>query len=557
MITDADFQLILSGYKGWQDRKVAKANVLALEHKFFHWFIEFPEVFADGGFDCILGNPPFLGGQKLSGSFGNRFLEYIKYAYHPIGAVDLVTYFFRRIFNILKPDGFQSLISTNTIAQGSAREGGLDVICSNNGIINHAVKSMRWPGLAAVEVSLVTIHKGLWNKDIVLDNKKVDRITPYLDDSEVIGNPFPLKQNSGRSFVGSYVLGMGFILTPEEASELLLKDPRNKDVIFPYLSGDDLNNDPEQKSSRWVINFFDWDEEKAQSYPDCYKILEDRVKPERQRWKVDDNGKEIIGKYALRKPLPQKWWIYSEKRPALYKAISKLDQVMVVSLVSKYFCFEFKSKEYVFMHKLGVIALNDFLYFGLLSSTIHSLWCWKNSSTLGAGTLNYSTTDCYETFPFPKSDFGNSLKQVSEKYYLFRKELLQKAQIGLTKAYNLFHLKNLTIDHIAKVTKQDEAVASQTYSNILTLRELHKQLDEAVSALYGWTDLELEHAFYEMDYLPENNRVRFSISAKSRKEILKRLLLLNQKLHQETSLDIKPKAEKNTHTFPKGDTLFS
>jgi hypothetical protein len=63
MITDADFQLILSGYKGWQDRKVAKANVVALENRFFHWFIEFPEVFADGGFDCILGNPPFLGGQ--------------------------------------------------------------------------------------------------------------------------------------------------------------------------------------------------------------------------------------------------------------------------------------------------------------------------------------------------------------------------------------------------------------------------------------------------------------------------------------------------------------
>ncbi|SMC95748.1 Eco57I restriction-modification methylase domain-containing protein [Chryseobacterium sp. YR221] len=159
--------------------------VIAEQKKFFHWFLEFPEVFQNGGFDCILGNPPFLGGQKLSGNYGTNFLEYIKYTYRPIGAVDLVTYFFRRIFDVIKINGFQSLISTNTIAQGSAREGGLDVICSSNGVINHAIRSMKWPGQAAVEVSLITIHKGEWKDKIILDNKAVERITSYLDDSEV------------------------------------------------------------------------------------------------------------------------------------------------------------------------------------------------------------------------------------------------------------------------------------------------------------------------------------------------------------------------------------
>ena len=32
---------------------------LGARHRFFHWPIEFPEVFARGGFDCILGNPPW------------------------------------------------------------------------------------------------------------------------------------------------------------------------------------------------------------------------------------------------------------------------------------------------------------------------------------------------------------------------------------------------------------------------------------------------------------------------------------------------------------------
>jgi len=67
----------------------------------------------------------------------------------------------------LKNNGFQSLISTNTIAQGDSREGGLDVITKLGGTINHAVRNIRWPGVAAVEVSLVTVFKGKWNKEFV------------------------------------------------------------------------------------------------------------------------------------------------------------------------------------------------------------------------------------------------------------------------------------------------------------------------------------------------------------------------------------------------------
>ena len=93
--------------------------------------------------ELILGNSPFLGGQKLSSTFGQRFLGYVKFAYAPAGSCDLVTYFFRRIFNIIKSDCFQALISTNTIGHGSAREGGLEVIVSQGSSINFAIRSMK------------------------------------------------------------------------------------------------------------------------------------------------------------------------------------------------------------------------------------------------------------------------------------------------------------------------------------------------------------------------------------------------------------------------------
>lgn len=297
LMTDADFRQILSGYKGWQDRKVAKATAVALEQRFFHWFIEFPEVFDDGGFDCVLGNPPFLGNRKLSGTFGDPFLEAIKHQFSPIGAVDLVTYFFRRIFTIIKFGGFQSLISTNTIAQGNAREDGLEIIVQLGGTINHAVKSMKWPGQASVEVALVTITKQLWKGQFILNGNQVKNITAYLDDAETLGNPISLKRNEEKSFQGSSVLDKGFVLEPDQANALIQRNSINKEVVFPYLNGDDLNNSPSQSPSRRVINFFDWTEAKAKQYPDCYDIIERLVKPERQRWAIDKNENEIVGGY--------------------------------------------------------------------------------------------------------------------------------------------------------------------------------------------------------------------------------------------------------------------
>ena len=519
LMTDADFSLILGGYKGWQNKKMAKATVVAFEQKFFHWFIEFPEVFSDGGFDCILGNPPFLGGQKLSGSFGNSFLEYIKYAFQPIGAVDLVTYFFRRIFNIIKPGGFQSLISTNTIAQGSAREGGLDIICSNEGVINHAVRSMRWPGQAAVEVALVTIHKGPWTENVILDNRKVDRITPYLDDSEVMGNPFPLKANAGKSFQGSIVLGKGFVITPEQAEALIKKAPRNKDVLFPYLNGDDLNNDPQQKPSRWVINFFDWPEEKARSYPDCFEIVERLVKPERLT-QNDKGGRE-------------NWWRFLRPRNELYNTISQLDQVMVSCRVSKYVNQSLISPACVFDVTTNVVSRATYAEYALLQSSLHCEWAWKYASTM-KGDIRYVNGNCIDTFPFPQNIsvlLANQLESIGETFHRRRNDIMIYMDLGLTKIYNMFHSRVLTLAGVKKYCKKDGVDLAKIQTGIIELRELYVQMDKSVLTAYEWSDLNLQHGFYEMEYLPENDRVRFTIDPRTKKEIIKRLLLLNHGLY--------------------------
>jgi hypothetical protein len=332
-----------------------------------------------------------------------------------------------------------------------------------------------------------------------------------------MGNPFPLKQNSDKSFQGSIVLGKGFVLPPREAERLIAKDARNTDVLFPYLNGDDLNNDPNQKPSRWVINFFDWSEEKAKTYPDCYEIVERLVKPERQRWKIDENGNELTETYALRKPLPQKWWIYGEKRPALYNTISKLEQVIAINRNTKYLLLDFQnSRNIVFTDSIVVIALDSYRDFAILSSSIHEVWAWKHSSTKGSATLRYSGGKAFEAFPFPIRNSDVEIVKLGQTLYDIRKSLTVNHRIGLTDLYNLVHSQTPSVDW---------------GKSLIQIHEIQVAIDEAVIKAYAWNDIQLRHGFYEMEYLPENDRNRFTIHPEARKEILKRLLQLNHNMY--------------------------
>jgi hypothetical protein len=126
----------------------------------FNWEVEFPEVFDGAGFDAIVGNPPFAGKNTITNGNAENYLEYLKEYYaESHGNSDLVAYFFRRSFDLLKAGGSLGLIATNTIAQGDTRGTGLRFICNNGGVIYNATRRYKWPGMAAVVVSVVHIWK--------------------------------------------------------------------------------------------------------------------------------------------------------------------------------------------------------------------------------------------------------------------------------------------------------------------------------------------------------------------------------------------------------------
>ncbi len=116
------------------------------ERAFFHWPLEFAEVFARGGFDVVIGNPPFMGGLRVSGNFGEPYRTWLEYAFAPFGGTaDLCAAFFRHGFRMLRPGGRLGMIATNTLGQGDTRESGLAVILEQGGVITSPNASSNGP----------------------------------------------------------------------------------------------------------------------------------------------------------------------------------------------------------------------------------------------------------------------------------------------------------------------------------------------------------------------------------------------------------------------------
>jgi hypothetical protein len=486
----------------------------------FHWEIEFPEVFAgeSPGFDCIVGNPPFAGKNTIIEGHAAGYLDWLKAIHEEShGNADLVAHFYRRAFTLLRPGGTFGLIATNTIAQGDTRSTGLRWICTHGGTIYAARRRCKWPGQAAVVVSIVHVARGPMNGPYSLDGKDVPLITAYLFHAGGHDNPAALRANANKSFIGSYVLGMGFTFDDSDRDgvanpialmhELIARDPRNAERIFPYIGGEEVNDSPTHSHHRYVINFGEMTEEEARRWPDLMRIVEEKVKPQRMR-----DNREVRKRY---------WWRFGETTPALFAAIRGLERVLVNSQVSAHLGFAFLPATWVCAHYLNVVILPTYAAFCTLQCRVHEVWARFFGSSL-EDRLRYTPSDCFETFPFPERfETHPPLEAAGKEYYDFRAALMVRNNEGLTKTYNRFHDPN------------------ERSPDIVRLRELHAAMDRAVLDAYGWTDLKPTCDFL-LDYEEDEDEEeaggrqrkkpwRYRWPDDFRDEVLARLLELNKR----------------------------
>lgn len=474
-----------------QGQYVARESATSSDR--FHWPIEFRDVFSGEhpGFDRIVANPPFLGGQKISTRLGSDYRRRLveRLAEGRGGNIDLSAFFLLRATELLSPTGKLAFIATSTIAQGDTREAGLERLITRGVSIYRAATKIPWPGKASLEIVLLWGTLGTPRSDVILNGRKVSAITARLDEGEgeTGGAPHRLANNRGIAFVGSYVLGRGFVLDHDEVERLIDEDARSAEVIVPYLDGRDITEAVPLAPSRWVIQLDERTEEEARAYGAIWRHLERHVKPER------------LTKDASKYPrMVETWWRHWNNRRALYASTRSLDRMLVRARVSSTHAFAFVPTQLVASEQVVVFALDDETRFGVLQSAVHELWVASHASTLGAG-LRYTPSDCLETFPFPQVD--PRIEPVALALRIARDEIAKERSIGLTAIYRGIHAQD------AAFTK---------------LRELTAALDRAVVDAYGWADLDLDHRHRET---PRGHR--FSVSPSAASELLKRLRRLN------------------------------
>ncbi len=156
----------------------------------------------------------------------------------------------------------------------------------------------------------------------------------------------------------------------------------------------------------------------------------------------------------------------------------------------------------VFAHKCAVFALDDFASLAVLSSSVHTTWVIRYTSTMRTD-INYAPSDVFLTLPRPQPT--PTLERLGRRLDHERRELMLSRGWGLTTTYN----------HVHDRTDRDPAVVA--------LRELHTEIDEAVLASYGW-DLDLG-----IGHHPTKIGTRWTVSPRARFELLDLLLEENHR----------------------------
>jgi len=404
--------------------------------------------------DVIVGNPPFLGDKKLRAELGDEYVQWLFRTYSglvPHGA-DLCCYWFERARAQISAGRAKraGLLATNSIRQGKNRAV-LDQIAADGGMFM-AWSDREWilDG-AAVRISIIGFDKGT-ETGRALDGRPVRRINADLTSTVDLTQAKRLKAGSGIALLGN-CKGGPFDITAEQAQQLLAlpTNPNgrpNSDVVRPYVNGMDLMR---RSRGAWIIDLHGLSVREASLYEGPFEYVRATVHPvrarNRDRW------------------LRQNWWLPQRARPEMRKAIAGRRRFIVTAASSRHRVFHWVDARVLPDHQLVVFAREEDWFFGVLHSRAHTRWSLKTCSWLGSGNdPRYTPTLCFETFPFPCPTDE-------------QRQAISAAAKALT------DMRQSALDNDTALTM------TALYNKRATwLDSLHKDLDQAVLAAYGWPE---------------------------------------------------------------------
>jgi type II restriction/modification system DNA methylase subunit YeeA len=416
--------------------------------------------------DIVIGNPPFLGGNKIRQELGDQYVDSLFSLYEgrvPAFA-DLVCYWFEKARAMIEAGKTRraGLLATQGIRGGANREV-LERI-KESGDIFWAQSDRDWilEG-ATVHVSMIGFDDGT-ETTRSLDDRPVSNINPDLTHKIDLTTAEKLEENDEICFMGPSPKGPFDI--NENLAQRMLAAPLNvngrpnSDVVRPVASAVDLVRHSRRK---WTIDFDLMPVEKACQYQMPFEYVKQHVYPVR--------SKNRRASYARR------WWQYAEARPGMRKALEEKTRFIATPAVSKHRIFVWVRPEVLCNQGVLVFARDDGYFFGVLHSKVHELWARGKGTQLreAESGFRYTPTTTFETFPFPWPP-GQEPKNDPrvEAIAQAARELVEKRDAWLNpEGAPEKELKKRTLTNL--------------YNQRPTWLDLaHRKLDEAVLDAYGW-----------------------------------------------------------------------
>ncbi len=341
--------------------------------------------------DAIVGNPPFLGGNRVRQELGDKYVDSLFKLYeNRISAfADFVCDWFEKARTQIQVGQAKrvGLLATNSIRQGTNRKT-LERI-KEVGDIFLAWSDRPWilDG-AAVRVSMIGFDDGE-EQNRLLNGGSVLSINSDLTSTLDLSVARRLKENDNLCFYGSQQKGAFNI--SEDQARALLAEPNTfgksaRDVVKRGLNSQQLMQRTEEA---WVIDFgLDMPLEEAAKYESAFRYVKEVVYPER------------IGRNEKRQR--EYWWLHARPSPGYRRILANQNRYVVTPSISKYRIFVWRGSDVLANHRLFVFARDDDYFFGVLHSRCHELWSLKTGSWMGVGNDPcYTSSTCFETYPFP------------------------------------------------------------------------------------------------------------------------------------------------------------
>ena len=477
------------------------ANIVCADALFTPW----PEV------DTIIGNPPFLDARRVTMIHGAEYTQRIKAAFPDVpGRADFCVHWFRKTHEVLKPGCRAGLVGTNTVRQNYSREGGLDYVVKNGGIIIEAVSTQVWSGESAVHVSIVNWAKppkprppGFWLPRVKklftqlgdsLDSKWKCEEMPVISaalsaETDVTGaRHLDANRNPKKCLEGQQPGHTGFVVKTPEREQLTKDDDDWREVVFPFLNGEDFISGEFQHDPSWLIDFEERDLFAAKRHKALFAHLEKAVLPTWQRNAEEERRKteKTRGEHQDRL---QTWWLLKRRRGELIAGIDRLSRYIVCSAVTKRQIFEFITSSVRPSNALKAFLFEDDYSFGIISSGIHWAWFMARCSTL-KGDFRYTPDTVFDTFPWPQFEASRQDRKGREEKgekplrpSRPSREAIEQIRAVAVAARGLRVLRHEIMDanewSLRALYKTLETVGTNR------LRDAQTALDTAVRAAYG------------------------------------------------------------------------